>query len=91
MDSPIITISLEEYKELLELKIRTELEAKHKEEVDAINYELEATRTNSTYWYNRAGELAKEIDDLKCELTDMTNKADELERRIFSLTNTKGI
>ena len=71
MDSPIITVPLEEYKELLEIKIRTELEAKHKEEVDAIRYELETARSNSTYWYNRAGELSKEKDELLKEIADL--------------------
>lgn len=71
MDSPIITVPLEEYKELLEIKIRTELEAKHKEEVNAIRDELDVARSNSNYWYGRVGELSKEKDELLKEIADL--------------------
>lgn len=59
-----LTISIEEYKELLIAKTRLEFEAR----VSELEKLLEAERESSSYWYNRATELGKAVNEFKEKL-----------------------
>ena len=67
MESRVVVISVEEYKELLTLKITAELEAKYKEEIAALKDDLESEKRVSSYWYDRQRQTEQELKELKAK------------------------
>ena len=60
-----VTLTLEEYKDLVVAKTRLDFEAR----IVELEKLLEAERENSTYWYDRAKELGKAVNDMKDKLS----------------------
>ena len=74
----IMTVSVAEYKELIEFKIRTEIEAQSRALVEdlelqlqAKDKELEDARECTNYWYERAIKVEKEAAQLKIKLNEL--------------------
>ena len=65
MESRIVIISIEEYKELLTLKIETEIKAKYESELSSIREDLALEKESSAYWYKRQCETELELKALK--------------------------
>ena len=61
MNHVFISISVAEYKELLEMKIRAEMEAAYQTELKKLKDELDLEKSGSSYWYGRAQELEEKL------------------------------
>lgn len=67
-----ISIEIEEYKELLKVKISKEYE----EEIQNLKLEIQEKEANQNYWYTEWSREHREKNDLKKKLDELTKGED---------------
>ena len=84
-----ITLEIEEYKELLETKIRSEVELEFREAITAhqnviedLKEQLAKAEENKIYWYNRWSEVQKQCDTYCGEVVAHRERIAELEEQL---------
>lgn len=65
MDERYITIAVEEYKALIEFKLRKQIEAEYKEELEDAKLEAQSKDEEVRYWYSRCERAEEELRKLK--------------------------
>ena len=71
MSSKYIVVPIEEYKELLKIKLEGEIKARYQEQIEDLNLEIQSLeeqlkdeKASSMLWWNKYNELkAKEVTD----------------------------
>lgn len=67
MNERLITITVSEYKALIEFKVKTEVEARYEKEIAKLMKEIDEAR-DENYWYDRFCEMEKKYMKLKEEV-----------------------
>lgn len=67
-----ITIDIEEYKELLTLKISKDFE----EEIQNLKSEAQQNQTNSEYWWREWRDASNKVKELQAKLDELTKEED---------------
>lgn len=75
MDERYITIKVEEYKALIEFKLRQQIEAEYAEEIGDLEAQLHSATVEAEYW-----EKMYKVRSEECE--ELYKKIDELNRAV---------